>query len=645
MATSKKTIVFATSNYTTTITDATVTNLSQITAYIPETVIGFESVFVDVAFKDIVTATGSNIIEHRVGLRLGAAAYTTITELDDITNSGENIAAVIGPFNFTSHFTTNWTGNSMTCDIQVYFDQDTGTTFGINNVNALLYITYLYDDSTSTNATQIKTVMIPMDSLVGSLTTTTNSNIGTNQIPILTGGSTPFLPESSVTIRDYFILLEGNTGQNGSTVDFTVSFNIDSGTSQTTGNMESALGTDNYVRITYKPSSVPDTTATHNFQCWASQTTRFNFAAFTLYVTYEFNASSSTKILNSIQIPLGITTPVGSTASTAASRFKKEILVHEPGTLTMKQSAFRINFNTYTVISGINFKAGSQSYRTYTHSSGQVSGMYSLQQRIDSGGAQGSGLTLARGVNNIVIDAYTTDATDEMAFVNGYVLLNYESDIPSTGIGSANHTFLDIISSWEGLLIDLVTVNYALNIPHTNYYLNSIGLIIYSLMAANATGVSITAKALSGEPIDAGWHDLFVGAWNAENERHSEIMYLLPNDVIKKQPTDPNPNRFDIETARDYRFFIGTTGSRGILIATTYYNITYSTTLTIQGSAGGTVNIKVYRVDNNELILSTSRTGNGNVTLTWYDNTIDVYADCYESDTRLGRSAIFNFGD
>lgn len=85
MATRIKTVQFAFDPIVTTVTDATVTNFVQRTINIPETVISFVSVTAEVGFQDIITATGGTITEHRVGLRLGAAAYTTITETDDIT--------------------------------------------------------------------------------------------------------------------------------------------------------------------------------------------------------------------------------------------------------------------------------------------------------------------------------------------------------------------------------------------------------------------------------------------------------------------------------------------------------------------------------------------------------------------------------
>lgn len=76
----------------------------------------------------------------------------------------------------------------------------------------------------------------------------------------------------------------------------------------------------------------------------------------------------------------------------------------------------------------------------------------------------------------------------------------------------------------------------------------------------------------------------------------------------------------------------------GIANFLTYHAITYTVSGTVYGSAGGTVTLSLHRSDTHEVVLTTSRTGNGAFSFTWYDNTVDVYVVARESDTRLGRS-------
>jgi hypothetical protein len=639
MATRIKTVQFAFPMTTSDVTDAVVTNLTQITVYIPETVSSFISATVDVGFQDIISVTGGTIGEHRAGLRLGAAAYTTVTETDDITNSGENIAGVIGPFNFTSHFTTNWTGTSMTCDVQVYFDQTTGTTLGMRNVTAVLTLTYEYDD---TAATQIKTAWIPLESLVGALTTTANSNIGTSQIPQLTGTG-GMLPEASVAIRDYYFLIEGNEATSAAT-DFTVSVNIDGGTSTAFGIQEAALASGRYCRWIYKPA-VPTTTSTHNFQMWSSLAARLNHVVITLVVTYEFSESSTTSVLNSIILPLEIGSPLGAINSTYASRYQRDVFIAEPGTIVLKQSAFRINFNVNATPTGLNMRAGSQSYRAYTPYGGVVCGMLSMQQRIDSGGAQGAGITLARGKNTVTIDGYITVTTNQMTNISGYFMINYQSDKSTAGIGAHNHTVFKNLYQWDALLQDRIRVDsFSFAIPESNYRISSVGFAIYHFVATGSEAITMDAQCLTTEGKGGGYYDIYGDAYQSDAERSSNVIYMNGRDVFKRYPVDPAVDRVDIESARSYRFFSTTTSSNGMMMLVTYHSIAFTVSGNIYGSQGGTVTINVYRSDNNELVYTTTRSGDGAYSFTWYDDTIALYTEAYEDTGHYGRSTTATAG-
>jgi hypothetical protein len=639
MATRSKTVVYAFPTLTTATTDAVVTNLAQITIYIPETVISFQSVFVEVGFQDIITVTGGTITEHRCGLRLGAAGYTTITETDDIANTGENMGGILGPFDFTSHFTTNWTGTSMTCDVQVYFDQTTGTTLGMRNVTAIVYCTYTYDDDDTTNPTQIKTVRIPLESLVGALTTTTNSQIGSNQIPILTGGS-GILPEASITIRDYAFIIEANTSNNNTVTDFTVSCNIDSGASFSFGATEAALGSDYFTRLIYKPT-VPTTTSAHAFQMWSSVANKMNMSTITLFVTYEFDASSTTRVLNSILFPIELASPLGYTTSAEASRYYREFNIEDPGTITLRQSSFRIHFNTTAAISGLNFRAGAQAFRTYTHIANACCGMFLMQQRIDSGSAQGAGISIARGLNTINIDAFTTDTVDQATNVSGLIILNYESDIGSGGIGQNSHSILQVLYPWNALLADYVRINsYSIAIPETSYRLQSVGFCMIQWIAAAANAVTLDVEILSGENKNAGYLDIYTDAYQSDAERSCSVIWMSGRDVFKRFPTDPDNSRLDIETARDYRSYNSASCGIGILSLITYHSFTFTISGTLSGFTGdgSGISVDIFKASTREWIGTTTTAIGGTYSFDWYDNVDDVYTVARQSSILLGRS-------
>jgi hypothetical protein len=629
----EKTITYAFPMTTATVADAVVTTLTQITVEIPEASPTFVSVMAEVGFQDIVTATGGTITEHRVALRLGGAAYTTITELDDIVNTAENIAGVIGPYDFTSHFTTNWTGTSMTCDAQVYFDQSTGTTLGMVNVTFLVHITYTYDD---TAATQIKTVRIPLESLAGALPTAA-ANFGTNQIPQLTSGG--ILPENSPVIVGWFLQIEGNEARNNTTTDFTISANIDGGTATAFGNQESGLASDRFCRWIYSPS-VPDPTTAHNLQMWisAGAVTRVNCVTVTLVVTYKFTLAGTTRVLNSVLLPIELPSPLSPTGVIGdAGRFKRNFIVPEPGTITLRQSGFRINWNANGGIVQ-DWRAGSQAVRRYTTLGNIVCGGFSLQQRIDSGSAQGAGITLARGDNDIVLDGYSFSGV--VTNISGYIILNYESDVPAAGIGAAQHTIYNWMINFDAAT-NLVYRPLAKSIPITdaNYWLTSVGLCITLWGTASVNSLIVSAEYASGEGPGAGWADLYADSIQTDGELGCTLIYVRSRDAFKRCPEDVDTSRMNVETARDLYLFAPAVCRFGVYWIATLHHCTYTVAANISGNDGALpTTLRLHLASNDEVlqeqVLSAGTTA---FSFTVYDQRT-YYVSAYQNNTRVGRS-------
>ena len=636
MATRAKTIEFAWDNYDTLVTDAVLTSLGIITVYVPEnspgTPVVFKSAMIEVHWSDVVTATGGTITEHRVALAVGGAGATTITELDDIANTGENMGGVIGPFNFLAQFTSNFgTGQSNSCEVSVYFDQTTGTTLGMRPVGAKLILTYEYDDTVSTH---IKTIRIPFESRNLALAAT-KTQIGTNQIPVLD----TFLPESGVVVRDWFIVMEGNQN-NAATTDITLNCEIDALGSRTFGIFERALGSDIFVRVIYKPT-VPDTSSVHAFYVWANAATSFHNLVITLYVTYEFTPASSTRILNSVIVPIEIGSPMG-LLTTGASRFQRNLFVQEPGTITMLQSSFRINYNVGAAVSGMNYKAGAQAYKAYTDNGSTVCGMFSLQQRIDSGSSQGAALTLARGVNSLVVDMYRTDTTDDPTNINGYFIINYTSDKHTDGVGVHAKTLFFLMAQWDAQLTDRFLVSaYSLGLTPANYWVMSAGVVstIWDTGAANAFTMDVQVNV--GEGKGAGFEDLYSDAVASDAERRCSIVWMRGRDVFKRYPQDPDPDRLDLEVSRDWRFFTAATTSQGLMFFITYHAITYTVSGTVSNYSGdgSGITVRFQRTDTNEKILELTTAVGGGFSGLWYDNTIELQATAYQDATHKGVSA------
>jgi hypothetical protein len=639
MAIRTKTVVFATPSLGTTGGDNVQIALDQITIHIPEANPVFRSVFVETAFRDAISATGGTITSHGTSLRLGAGLAETITETDDITNTGENIGGVLGPWDFTAYFLANWSGTSMTCNVQVVFDQTTGTGLGMRNVSAMIFVTYDYDDAA---ATQVKTVRLPMESLTGALPTTM-SNFGSNQIPQLTGVG-GILPEAGVTIRDWFVVLEGNNSASGSTTDWQLFVQVDGALPSSFGVNEMGLASDVFDRWIYKPivdhAAIPDPSAQHQFQARGSQA-RANHLTATLYVTYEFTLAGTSRILNSVFMPIEVASPLGAATAAEASRFARQFLITEPGTITLRQSGFRINYNLAASAPN-SWRAGGQAYRLYTSNANVVAGMFSTQQRIDAGSAQGAGISLARGFNDVTIDGFTSSTINQMTNLNGYLLINYESDVPAQGIGSAVHTVLVDLLDWNAGLTDRNRINnWEPPFFHDNYWIVASGFCFIKWVQSASMAVTFDVECAAGESKGGGYLAIYGDAYQSDNERACSVIWMRGRDVFRRFPEDADPDRLDPFQLRDYRLFTTAASSNGMLAAYTYHQMTWTVAgnLTNLDAAEDLELVLVRAVDDQPLQRQTYTAGSlpSSFTFTVYDNVIEYYVVAQQV-TRASRS-------
>ena len=224
--------------------DAALTLLGTPTIYIPENSVGnpvsFVSVMLHVSFQDTSTATGATFTETRATCTLNGAAASTVTELDDLTNTGENIGGVFGPLDFTAYFNSNYgTGTSKTCDVNAYFDVSTGTGLLTRGVYAWFEIQYTFDDSA---ANRIKTIGYDLESITGALTTTANTSYGT--IKQLTGGGGLLNGYASPAIRYVWAEVHGNFGANNNATGANINYSFDGAGSNALPTREAALATD-----------------------------------------------------------------------------------------------------------------------------------------------------------------------------------------------------------------------------------------------------------------------------------------------------------------------------------------------------------------------------------------------------------------
>jgi hypothetical protein len=630
MATRKKTVRFTANSIS--IVNNTLTAFAQFTAYIPEATRTITDAWIKVGFQDIVTATGGSIANWQVTYSVGGVAAQSITNANAIASTGENISGILGPLSVTAHTVANFgAGGSNTVDVSLLMNQSTGTTLGMVNCTAELFITYEYDD---TATTQIKTVVIPLESRVNALATT-EAQIGTNQVPQLTGVG-GLLPEASVVIRSYYFVIDGNTHGGNTTTDAVLNARIDAtGAAITFSSTENALATNRWNEFIWNlTAAIPDATLAHEFYLWATGVASYNHACIKLVVTYEFDSSTTTRVLNSIQVPLELITPSGNTAATDNSRLERSFFVEEPN-VSLVQSGFQLMWGATASISGLNVRAGGQAYRAYTDNAMGLCGQVSLTHRVDSGSAQGDGFTLARGRNTLTVDLYGTSASAYMSSIVGIAFVNYLSDVATPGIGAHNHTIYETKRDFSSAAVSVQKMTgLSVAIPESDYYLNSVGINLMSMATASG-GIAVAIKRGDGLGWDTGYEDTRIirgelGEYYSTVQIWDTVFKPYPQSIIG----------INIETSRDWIQTATSAIRFGFGLMLTYHSISYTVAGTVVGYTGDGSGITVDLIDEatGGLLNSATTAIGGGFTMVWYDNVRNVYCAAKQGVDRAGRS-------
>lgn len=619
-----------------TLLNAVVSNLPQITLYLPENNKTFRSVQLHVVASDIITATGGTINEYRTAIQLGAAGYNTVTNTNDIGNSGENITFILTS-NFTGYFQTNWSGTSMTCDCQVYMDQRTGTTLGLRDVNAILYITYEYDDD---SALEVKTVHIPLNAPLGALSTT-KPGTAIDTIPILGD----YLPEAGKTIRNMFVCVEGNDAIL-TTGDYQMNVEIDTLGAVTGTRRVSPLLSNRYYISRFNMFSganiIFDTGTSHNFFLYQTGiNARYNHPFVWMNVTYTFDPAATTGVMNNILLPQDLSSPMGGPSAQEYQRAERNLWIQESG-ISLRRAAVKVCFEQIAPIASLFARIGNGTFGSYTDTATTMCGGNSLMVRSDSG------VSLNRGANTFYLDIYRTDVADFGFNVSALWYLNYISQKHPSGVGAHNHSI-----RWNVLNFDTVAAATSresiptglTNSPSDYFFLNALGnhYIYLSNSTSQPAGLSIQfQRNPTGEGYQA-YEDAYSDTTMTDAEVGIRQVYSQLRDDFMRWPGD-SLDRHNIELNRKWRVFQGgtCTAFHHLDILATYHTIGYDANLTISGSNGGPISLLMYRFGRNDILFSGLTTGDSSTVFRWYDDTEPVYFIAYEDSSHRGISQIAN---
>jgi hypothetical protein len=703
MATRIKTVEYGFDANRTSLNAATRLDLSAITLFLENQSRVFRSVQIVVNF-DSVETSATSMTSYLLGIKLGSAAFGDVTVTDTFTNSGDPQAWRVVR-DVTSYFTSNY-GSAVQQTVQVgmqfgglatinhsvkliityEFDDtellDSGTaTSGSNNTlvnsgeswNADEWIdqyvkitggtgsgqvrritdndgtTLTVDSNWGTNPdatstyqilqAKFKTVRIPIESNLSSLTNTL-AEIGTNQVPDLDD----LLPEANKSYKDIFFEIFGKDNNSGTT-DFQLCFALDSESEVQSGAYEQALDGSVFRYHTWKRTDL-DTSNAHAFKARSTVTTRFYALAAILNVTYQYLEGDSTSIMNSLMLPIN-TNKLWSGGASSASQDREiaEFWIEEPATITLQQSAVFFAFGSLGAVT-MNLGVGGQTKRQYVFPAGSVEvGQATLLHRFDSGGAAGSGLTIARGLNRIQLDTFVSNALDGCP-AGAYAIVNYTSGKYSGGAERHNKTIIKSLYTGTGSFNRFIFGPVGFDIPESEYFLNAVGYFVSSQVneggASGRIVQTLRAERLSGGYIEDGWEE--IGTTTLFVDSESSPYWFIYDGTKKFRPFPGHPDGdFYWSTPTASRLYYHEAPTAFIPYNSAFYtmhSITFEVAGNVRGYAGdgSGITVEIFRVDTDEKVESVVTSAGGAYSATVYDNTKTYYASAWEDSTHMGRS-------
>lgn len=622
--------------------DNVLTALTQKTIYIPEGASGisFKSVIITYSIEEGSAQPTGNYTTRRMTVSVNGATATNYASAATYTGSGENVT-IFYSIDAANHFNTNWgSATSRTLDISLLLDGSAAAAANpFVNANVTVEITYSYDDTVTT---QIKTVHIPLDAPVG--TVNSSKTVPVASFPALSS----YLPEANKVIRDMFITVQGSIG--ATTVDSTLSMEIDSSGAYTSQITERGAASDRWSRLVYNfglTGNLLQTGISHQFYLWSNQIT-YNHQQVWLTVTYEFDSTQSNDMMVSMRLPAQVVSPLGGIGSDDSQKGIAEFWVQESG-VVLQRLAYYAFFEQAAAISTLNWRLGTGSaYSGYTDVAAVVCGGNGLMIRNDTG------VVFGRGKNRFEVNTYRTDTADFGYGVAGYFLVNYTADKPVLGYGAANKTITWNILPFTGIAKGIeTTVVTGINIPESGYFMNSVGVHYQYLSESTVTvaGVGVYVQKLSGATATGErgpeWLELYCDLGTTDPETGLRQVWANCPNVFRRWSGDPDTDRIEILSGRRYRTLQNNlaTAFSHLSLVFNYHTIVYEKTTNVTDSNGGVVTLDLHRTyeGKDEVVQVLQRTGDGSVTWRWYDNTTGMFISAYEDSTHVGRSANFTF--
>lgn len=489
-----------------------------------------------------------------------------------------------------------------------------------------------------------------------------DADINLSQSVVLPG----FLPESNVNIRDYFIEIEGNELYGNASTAIALTGSITSSFSNLQNRFNpitSDLRSDTYDRLIWSvpTSSLPNVSQSHNFGLRSNIANIYEHLPINLYVTYEYNKTTTTQVNNTILLGWNLNAPLdlGGLSFDASANVALNKFIIPENNPVLQQSALRVQWADTSTITAAFVRVGSQNTNTsYTDGGTQLCGMKSLQHRFDisasNPNASDSNVILQKGINYITSSFFVQSTTIPSTNTNGYFIINYKADThPTKGVDGCSRFYY--FNNREFSTSDISSPQYTTS--SFNYNLsNSSSLYIvdnlynYMSFERNATtllnlGIQYTGSEASPTQTVYPKETIWRNTITSDPEAGSFITVVSTQNIFKDYQASPKSYLMDPFVSRNYvnLYDSPTATVQYSIYGTTNTLVAHSYTFDFTGSIynyvgdGSGIPVTIYQSGSTEAILQLTSTVGGKFSGTWFDDSTPIFASIDYQD-KFGKS-------
>jgi len=393
---------------------------------------------------------------------------------------------------FASHFQTYFTGSNH--NIRWEFQTPTSSNSRpFTGHTGKLLLTYQYNDTNVARA--LKTVRIPIGNRVGNLPITYVSMMGSRARPYNVPLLDTFLPESNKVYRDIWLQTHGRIFPlTVATVSCSIQINSGSTSSRLANSASCGSGTELF--DIYKLNGILSTSTTNSIATAAQLATRYDLPFQILYVTYEYDVTSS-RIFNSIICsPSTIDGHITQMRADSGNNFyyyqiplfinERNPVLKNSSIMYVRSTSNNVNFQ-FSFDTNVYFPAGTAA---------ETSDLQGLVMFNSESSVSVPAYTLITGQNNLIFGHRHNAATVMYSTPSFQAIVNYESDNTQSPLNHNRTIYEPVTQSFRhrtsGATVNNPIMPFTTNVSLESYHIQSIDRnIVYHTQFTSASPFEI----------------------------------------------------------------------------------------------------------------------------------------------------------